>query len=361
MNRSVFILVVGSVLAACPGPKNNDPTATSSGSTSEETEGSGGTTTSTTSTTGEPTTGDTSTMGGTGSSGTTQGTSGGSSSGTTGGECMIELPDPGSCNKLVVGGGGIGGYQGVGPAPEPQSFGSSSTGGPGFIEFPDLPENTCDIYAQDCPDGQKCNAWSSDGDSSWDATGCFPIDPNPDPIGSPCTSDGGGVSGVDSCEKGAMCWGIDSQTGEGTCVELCTCAPDQPICTTPNTTCVISNAGVLNLCLPVCDPLDPDACGDEEVCLSNPLDGKYFICIIDASGEEGQAGDPCQYANACDPAHACLSPDSFPGCDVSEVGCCVPYCDLAAPNCPQGTECAPFYEAGKAPQCFEDVGICAGM
>lgn len=351
---------MGSVLAACPGPKGNDTDATTSGSASDGTDGTESAT-STTSTTG-PTTGVTSTMGGTGSSGATSGTSGGSSSGgTTGGECMIELPDPGSCNKLVVGGGGVGGYKGVESAPEPQSFGSSSSGGVVFIELPDLPGSACDIYEQDCPDGQKCNAWSSDGDASWDATACFPIDPNPDPIGSPCTTEGGGVSGVDSCEKGAMCWGIDSQTGEGTCVGLCTCSPDQPICTTPNTTCVITNDGVLNLCLPVCDPLDPQACGDAEVCLNNPLDGKFFICIIDASGDEGQTGDPCQFANACDPAHACLSPEVFPGCDMLEPGCCVPYCDLDAPDCPQGTSCTAFYDEGMAPTCFEDVGLCLGM
>jgi hypothetical protein len=106
-----------------------------------------------------------------------------------------------------------------------------------FIVAPDLGEVIeCDTFVQTCNFGEKCTAWSRDGDGSWDATKCVPVDRNPDPIGAPCTAQGGGVSGVDSCVNGAMCWNVDEQTGMGTCVEQCTCEHAHPICLTPNTT-----------------------------------------------------------------------------------------------------------------------------
>lgn len=310
-----------------------------------------------TATTVAPTTSAGGTGTGAGSSSSGAGTSS-TSGGTTGGvECMIDLPDPGSCNKLVGGGGRPGGLKG--PASDPEPFGASSGG---FIQPPgDLGGPGCDLFAQDCPDGQKCNAFANDGGSSWNATGCFPVDPNPDPIGAPCTAEGSGVSGIDSCVPGAMCWGIDTQTGEGTCVELCTCSIEQPICTTPNTTCVISNDATLVLCLPVCDPLDAAACGSGDVCVSNPSGDGLFICVIDASGDSGQTGDPCEFINACGPAHACVSPEFFPGCDLNSGGCCAPFCDLDAVACPPGSECLPWFEQGMAPKCFEDVGVCGAM
>lgn len=317
-----------------------------------------GATTATASSSATASTGDTT---GNTTGGLTDGTTG-TSGGTTGGECQIELPDPGSCFKLTPDDAPPDGFRNRFDD-EQEAFGasSSSSSGGGFIQGPDLGDAMeCDLFAQDCAAGEKCNAWSSDGDSSWDATKCVPLDPNPDPVGAPCTVEGGGTSGVDSCDKGAMCWGVDAQTGEGTCVEICTCSFDNPICTTPNTTCIISNNNSLVLCLPVCDPLDPGACDGGDVCISNPS-GEYFICVIDASGDEGQAGDPCEYLNACDPAHACLEPSLFPGCDPQSIGCCVPFCSVSGMDCPQGSSCTPWYEQGQAPKCFEDVGVCMAM
>jgi len=221
----------------------------------------------------------------------------------------------------------------------------------GFIIEPDAGGAVeCDIFGDDCGPGEKCTAWASNGGSSWNATKCVPVAANPDPIGAPCTAEGGGVSGIDSCAKGAMCWGVD-ENGMGTCVEQCTCSEDNPICATPNSNCTISNDGVLALCLPSCDPLDANACAGGDVCISS---GGLFQCVLDASGDAGGPGDPCQFANACDPGLLCGANNGT--CDGP--GCCTPFCDLTAPVCPDGLECLAFYEEGQAPQCFEDVGVC---
>lgn len=260
--------------------------------------------------------------------------------------CVPDPPPPKMCNKAVGGGDG-------------QAFGASTGGCGEFICPVDVGGGLeCDIFEQDCPEGQKCNAWSSDGDNSWDSTKCVPIDPNPDPVFAPCTVEGFGASGVDSCVKGAMCFGVDEETLQGTCVELCTCSPENPICNLTPATCLIANDGVLALCLPSCDPLNPNACPGDQVCISNPQDPAVFICITDASGGEGQVFDPCEFANACDPTLLCANPALLPGCNQDAAGCCVPFCDLSAIDCPPGADCLPWFEEGQAPKCFEDIGVC---
>lgn len=217
---------------------------------------------------------------------------------------------------------------------------------------PDCPE--CDIWGQDCPRGEKCMPWASDGDNAWDAVKCTLLDPDPVPVGGVCTAPQGGSAGVDDCEAGAMCWGVDPDTQEGICVDFCEGSPEEPACSDPETQCSISNNGALILCLPGCDPLAP-VCASDEVCVYS--DGG-FICVIDASGSDGQAGDPCAYVNACDPGHACVVADYFDAC-MAEA-CCASFCDLEGGDaCPvMGQECIPWFKQGTAPPGHEDVGFC---
>ena len=68
-----------------------------------------------------------------------------------------------------------------------------STGGSscGFVcDSSDTAGDTCDLWEQDCPEGEKCNPWANDGGASWNALRCVPIDPNPDGVGEPCTVSG---------------------------------------------------------------------------------------------------------------------------------------------------------------------------
>ena len=225
-----------------------------------------------------------------------------------------------------------------------------------FIQEPDAGDIAeCDIFGDDCGPGEKCNAWASNGGSSWNATKCVPVAQNPDPIGAPCTAEGGGVSGIDSCVKGAMCWDLGDDN-MGTCVEQCTCSVENPICTTGNTSCTITNNGVLALCLPGCDPLDLDTCPPGDVCIGNSGTG-LFQCVLDASGDQGGADDSCEFANACDPGFLCASNNG----NCAGAGCCAAFCDVDAPVCPGGIDCVPFFEEGQAPKCFEDVGICFAL
>jgi hypothetical protein len=146
--------------------------------------------------------------------------------------------------------------------------------------------------------------------------------------------------------------------GHGTCVEMCSGSDGSPVCKDEDAFCNVTGEGVLNLCLSACDPLTQD-CPGEDLCI--PV-GDSFVCVLDASGDEGQAFDPCEFANACDKGLLCLHPGAASECDPNADGCCLPLCDLAQPDvmCPGvGQSCVSLYEEGMAPAKFADVGICS--
>jgi len=229
------------------------------------------------------------------------------------------------------------------------NFLCSSTG-----EDTEVAVTPCDVFAQDCPEGEKCSAYAEGGGSSWNATKCVPVGGDGQP-GEPCMAQGGGVSGLDDCAKGIMCWDVD-EMNQGTCVALCTGNESDPMCA-DGFFCPIFGDGVLNICLPTCDPLAQDCQGDD-LCLPH---NDTFICALDASGVEGQVFDPCEFANVCDAGLLCVHPSAADECDPNAGGCCIPFCNVSDPDvvCPGvGQACVSFYEPGMAPPEFAKVGTC---
>ncbi len=312
-SSSFFALLLGGAvaLAAC----GKDPETTES--TSQTTDPTGDNTTSTSGSTTAPTS-DSTTESSTGSASATGTTGTGSTSSDTETGC---------------------------------SFIDCKDGGGGGAE--------CDIWAQDCPAEEKCMPWANDGGNSWNATKCTPIDANASLIGDVC--DGGGVSGIDNCELGSMCYYVDGESGMGVCVPFCIGSPEDPSCADLGDQCSISNDGVLILCRKSCDPVLQD-CSGAAACL--PAAGSdSFVCIVDASGESGASGDPCEFLNACDPGLFCAGADFVPGC-VS-TGCCTEFCDYSDPNkddaCllkDDGASCELYFAEGEAPPGSENLGAC---
>ncbi len=224
-----------------------------------------------------------------------------------------------------------------------------------FIVPFDTPQAECDIFAENCPIGQKCMPFADNGSNTWNNLKCVPIAPNPGQPGDPCFVEGDGVSGIDNCDMHGLCFDVDPDTLEGTCVAMCTGDEDNPICP-PGSSCTILNGGVLVLCLPICDPLIVQSCPPGDVCVNS---GDEFQCVFDASGDEGQQFDVCEFANACDPGHVCVPSDGVPGCNEQEPSCCSTFCDLTQPNlCPPQTACVPFFGDNPPPPGLEDVGVC---
>lgn len=216
----------------------------------------------------------------------------------------------------------------------------------------------CDPFAQNCPAGEKCTPWANDGGGSWNSTKCAPVGPDPDQPGEPCTVQGNPTSGNDSCDVGSMCWDVDTDTSIGTCVPLCTGSPEMASCPEP-LACGVFNEGNLPLCLPQCDPLAQD-CPPEDTCILSPT-RTDFLCIFDASGDDGQLFDPCDFANTCEPGLTCDASTSASECDPDASSCCTPFCDLTLPpSCPGAMQtCQPFFKMEPAPPGHENVGICS--
>lgn len=223
------------------------------------------------------------------------------------------------------------------------------------------PAPDCDLWVQDCPQGEKCMPWANDGGVTWNSAKCVPLAEELGEPGDACTVEGSGVSGVDSCTTSSMCWNVDGETNTGTCIGFCSGSAAAPVCDDPSTACTITNEGMLILCLPSCDPLLQDCAGEGEACYGTE---NGYVCAPDASGEPGAYGDPCEAINACDPGLECLGAGATPGC--ASGSCCTSFCDTSDPGasaaCPGaggGQECVSAYAEGAAPPGYEDVGYCA--
>jgi hypothetical protein len=240
------------------------------------------------------------------------------------------------------------------PPPPDTTSGPDDTGGfifDGFDESRTVIE--CDMFLQDCPPGEKCMPWANDGGEVWNATRCSPVADDPAGVGEPCMVEGSGTSGIDSCDYGAMCWDVDPETNEGTCVPFCMGEETNPTCP-EGSVCAISNEGVLILCLPTCDPL-LQSCPDGQACV--PW-SDTFICVPHESEGAGGPGDPCEFVDACEPGLVCMT-ELVPDCMAA--GCCTALCDLTDPMPPCLPEhvCMPWFEPGTAPPGLENVGVCA--
>jgi len=200
----------------------------------------------------------------------------------------------------------------------------------------------CSLWAQNCAAGEKCDEGS---------LRCVP-EPRPAAgVGSPCEQS----QGVDNCEKGAVCFGVDPDSEAMVCVPHCGGSGEQPECP-DGTICSILNEGSLTWCSAACDPLAPN-CGPGMGCF---FAGDEFACVPEFSGASGAALDPCEFANDCDDGLVCVATGRVPGC-VDESSCCTPYCDLDAPACAlPGTSCVSLFDYLDLdpPPEFAAVGYC---
>jgi hypothetical protein len=237
--------------------------------------------------------------------------------------------------------------------------------GSAFLSMPDAGPLTtdCDLFAQDCPPGEKCTVWANDGGNTWNATRCVPVVADPVEVDQPCHMERSSASGLDDCDFGVICIDVDAETLEGICVPLCVGDASAPYCEDPNRVCpIVADGGVL-FCRPLCNPLQPD-CLEGQGCY---YDGHHWTCALDASGELGAYGDACVFANVCDPGLVCLNSELVPPGEACEgaAGCCTEVCDLSDPagamqcaGAAGGQICQSWYADG-APRGYENVGVCA--
>lgn len=229
----------------------------------------------------------------------------------------------------------------------------------------DLPDGACDIFDPTCPAGQKCMPWSTAGDETWNAWGCYPVVEDPAGIGEPCHLLGDLFTGLDDCEEGSMCWELDPETQAGTCVPFCTIGAGGGVeCAEPDHYCFIDDFTPY-LCSTSCDIFEQD-CPAGEGCYPS---GGMFDCAPDASGAAGAYGDACEANDECDPGLVCL-PSSVTTqgqpCNAAE-GCCTEMCKLDSPlgddQCSgqaAGQTCVSWFaEGADLPDELLNIGVCA--
>ncbi len=231
------------------------------------------------------------------------------------------------------------------------SSGSTGETCPLFICSDMLPvTDECDVWTQNCPEGQKCVPYISDGGGAWDALKCVEVT-GVDKPGDACIATDV-ANGLDSCIKGAMCWGV-KMDGTGVCVGLCSGSYEAPVCDPPG---ACSFGRVFNLCFPTCDPLLQDCGGPADACY--PIDDG-FTCVPDGSGAEGQANDPCEFINVCDPGLMCGDPAFVGmGCPPGSQGCCTPFCPFPDGACPNpDQQCIQYFDPMQIPENDPLLGI----
>ncbi len=182
-------------------------------------------------------------------------------------------------------------------------------------------------------------AWANDGGGVWNATRCTPLAAAPALLGESCMAEGSGVSGIDDCDIGLMCWDVDAQNN-GVCAALCTGSELNPGC--PGVLQCSEITEALPLCVQGCDPL-AQACGDGQACA--PEHGSFFC----APAGPALPGEACA-AFVCAAGSVCIDGASALAC--SDIACCASDCDPTAPICPTGAICVALEEA-------PSVGVCA--
>ncbi len=144
------------------------------------------------------------------------------------------------------------------PIPQPGGDGGDSEGGDGdsglgFVPSSDFASSSeCDPFLQDCPEGEKCVPYATDG-GQFDANKCVPVLGSGEP-GDACTY-AGVVEATDDCDAQGICWAV--QMSMGSCAEFCAGTADVPICP-QGFSCLIANEGAVNVCTAEGQPLHDD-------------------------------------------------------------------------------------------------------
>ncbi|MBK7824145.1 hypothetical protein [Nannocystis sp.] len=228
----------------------------------------------------------------------------------------------------------------------------------------DIPSGgECNLFAQDCMAGQKCNAWSDDGGIFPNGAKCVQITGDKQP-GEGCTVEGKFGDGIDDCVEGSICLDIDN-SGKAACVAYCQGDMNDPTCPDVGDKCAFLFEPTVPLCFPACDPLAQD-CSPAETCVPNiaALGAEFFVCMPRVFEEiPGQYGDACYALSGCDPSFLCIFAENVPGCGGTY--CCSTYCDIDMPETCLAFDdtltCVPWFEQGKATPGYENVGICGIM
>jgi hypothetical protein len=201
----------------------------------------------------------------------------------------------------------------------------------------------CDPIAQNCPEGEKCVPWASQG-GTWDATKCVVVNGD-NMVGEACTY-GGVVESTDNCDANGWCFAVDEE-GMGTCYGFCELGevcPDEQAC-------LVANDNVIALCLDTCVPHHAENCAVGTVCAW--VDDTLMCLPAPTLAPDS----PCPLGDYCAPGQVCVAGMMLEGCAAES--CCTDWCDTSEPDpCTLPETCQAFWPQGQAPVGLETAGVC---
>lgn len=218
----------------------------------------------------------------------------------------------------------------------------------------------CDIWVQDCPNGEKCTAYGPPNSYIPQGIKCVPIPPNAKDHNEPCSVGPEGL-GDDNCSLGSVCLDLDYD-GSGFCLPYCTGNSDNPICEDDRTCVKLFFGYQFGNCFRQCDPLVQD-CAPGEGCYmdATTVGNTGFVCLpVVQEGKDKVFGDGCIGWSSCEPGYACVFEEFVPNCQFGL--CCTPWCDISETDpCDKfdpSMDCIPWYNGVQPPPGLENVGIC---
>lgn len=207
---------------------------------------------------------------------------------------------------------------------------------------------TCDVWLQDCPEGDKCvSVLVGEGEDAY-ANLCVPLTGDK-AVGEACVHDGPEL-GTDDCDAWGACWVEDSE-GNGVCRAFCAGSVGSTLCP-QGTHCMVAHDQTVALCAEPCVP-GGEPCPGEQACEWSWTDyAPGFACAMPPPAGD-PADSPCAPSSnlTCGSGLACVDP---PNPEQCAGNCCTEVCDVELPSCAlEGAQCVAF----EAPE-LANVGVC---
>jgi hypothetical protein len=210
--------------------------------------------------------------------------------------------------------------------------------------------SNCDVFAQDCPAGEKCVPIRDD-DGYFRRVMCAPV-LGDQKAGQPCTVEAP-EWGLDDCDALNMCWFVEGEAG--LCAPLCSGTADNPTCPDERMCFHTAMDWELFVCVQPCNPILQD-CLDGQACHWSEAG---FGC---SPSNDVYPMDPCPSDPFdCAAGSICVPADAL-GDNCVADSCCAAWCELTVPeicDIHPGTMCTSFW-GGDEPLSPElaNLGVC---
>ncbi|MEM6990047.1 MAG: hypothetical protein AAF721_06105 [Myxococcota bacterium] len=181
---------------------------------------------------------------------------------------------------------------------------------------PAVDRRPCDALAQDCGRDEKCIPTQP-----FQQPHCVPV--ASDPVGAGESCERRCDDEIDNCDEESLC--AETASGDSQCVQIC--QGDGDSCSQGRVCAVFDLllGEAFGVCLPGCNPGDPQPCGQRELGGKCIAAENRFVCVASEENEI-PASEPCVFLGDCADGVTCVSNDWLQDC--RSAFCCTAICSL---------------------------------